>query len=126
MVGRRLYEALLRLIPWRRRPRRPVHATWTCPGKLRPHPVALIHVERLHERYDDLVDIHRCEVCGRAYLCRQFEVNDWGSGGGDYCDVTRLWRPLEKAEFGAARADPNYESRSTMLFRHDTGWRREG
>ena len=103
-----------------------IAAKWTCPGGLRPHPASLIHVEHLHGRLDDLIDIHRCQACGTAYRCVQSEVNDWSSGGGDYSNISWHWQLLEEDEFEAVRSDPNYTPRSSVEFKQESGWRAEG
>lgn len=53
-------------------------------------------------------------------------MNDWGSGGGDYRNVIRIWAPLEEHEVRSARADPRFSPRSTVKFRMESGWRPEG
>lgn len=129
-LGRQFREYVLRRVRTRRlersNPFRAVDASWTCPGVGRPHPVSLVHAEHLHSPLDDEIDIHRCRICGRAYLCEQSEMNDWGSGGGDYCNVTRIWIPLEEGEVRAARVDSRFKPRSAVTFRNESGWRPEG
>jgi hypothetical protein len=83
-------------------------------------------MEHLHSIRDDLIDIHQCETCGATYLCEQSEVNDWGSGGGDYSEVMRRWLPLRSDEIDAARANPNFRPQSTDEHRESPGWRRDG
>ena len=99
--------------------------SWTCLGDETAHSADLVETECIRDRGSTLVAIQRCRTCGQLYRWLHYELNDW-SGGGDYCDETMKWSPIEPDEVESVRRDPNYAPRSGREHRHDTGWRREG
>lgn len=96
-------------------------AGWTCLGG--PHLADLAEIEQTLARGDTVIAIQRCRTCGQLYRHERFEVNDW-SGSGDYSDETCTWTTLSEDEVYLVRTDPNYEPRSGLAHRSDTGWRR--